>query len=74
MSALAVSAIKRYSHIRCPWDLQAFGGAAAYVSNWAWGMRDSGSRGGFFAFRQTLPATAWLCWTVAGGMERRSAG
>ncbi|MBC7444546.1 MAG: phosphatase PAP2 family protein [Polaromonas sp.] len=114
---LVVSAIKRYSHTSCPWDLQAFGGAAAYVSHWAWGLRDGGGGGcfpaghasagfafvgGFFAFRRALPApawrwlagsllaglvlglaqqvrgahymshtlwTAWLCWTVAGGVD-----
>ncbi|MDB5928592.1 MAG: (acid phosphatase) superfamily protein-like protein [Polaromonas sp.] len=70
---LAISAIKLHSHTSCPWDLQAFGGAATYVSHWAWGLRDGGSGGcfpaghasagfsfigGFFAFRHALPQTA----------------
>ena len=114
---LAVSTIKLYSHTSCPWDLQAFGGVASYVSHWAWGVRDGGTGGcfpaghasagfafigGFFAFRHVLPATArrwcagamvagfifglaqqirgahymshtlwtaWLCWTVAAGVD-----
>jgi membrane-associated PAP2 superfamily phosphatase len=97
--------------------LQEFGGAASYVSHWAWGVRDGGTGGcfpaghasagfafvgGFFAFRQALPKTArrwlagamaaglvfglaqqvrgahcmshtfwtaWLCWTVAAGID-----
>ena len=78
---LAVSTIKLYSDTSCPWDLQAFGGVATYVSHWAWGVRDGGTggcfpaghasagfafMGGFFAFRQVLPATA-RCW-LAGAM------
>jgi membrane-associated PAP2 superfamily phosphatase len=70
---LTVSAIKLHSHTSCPWDLQDFGGVAAHVSHWAWGVRDGGSGGcfpaghasagfafigGFFAFRQVLPQTA----------------
>lgn len=114
---LTVSTIKLHSHTSCPWDLQAFGGVATYVSHWAWGVRDGGTGGcfpaghasagfafigGFFAFRQVLPKTAlrwlagamavgfvfglaqqvrgahymshtfwtaWLCWTVAGGID-----
>lgn len=70
---LVVSTIKLHSHTSCPWDLQQFGGAASYVSHWAWGVRDGGTGGcfpaghasagfafigGFFAFRHVLPATA----------------
>lgn len=70
---LVVSTIKLYSQTSCPWDLQAFGGVATYVSHWAWGLRDGGTGGcfpaghasagfaflgGFFAFRHVLPATA----------------
>jgi len=114
---LAISTIKLYSHTSCPWDLQEFGGVATYVSHWSWGLRDGGTGGcfpaghasagfafigGFFAFRQVLPATArrwlvgamavglvfglaqqirgahymshtlwtaWLCWTVAAGVD-----
>ena len=70
---LTVSTIKLYSQTSCPWDLQAFGGVATYVSHWAWGIRDGGTGGcfpaghasagfaflgGFFAFRHVLPGTA----------------
>ena len=78
---LLVSSIKLLSHTSCPWDLQQFGGMARYVSHWAWGARDGGHGGcfpaghasagfafigGFFAFRQVLPKTAWR-W-FAGAM------
>lgn len=78
---LTVSTIKLYSHTSCPWDLQAFGGVATYVSHWALGLRDGGTGGcfpaghasagfsfigGFFAFRHVLPKTAWR-W-FAGAM------
>ena len=78
---LLVSTIRLYSHTSCPRDLQEFGGVATYVPHWAWGLRDGGTEGcfpaghasagfafmgGFFAFRQMLPATAWR-W-LAGAM------
>jgi membrane-associated PAP2 superfamily phosphatase len=82
---LAISTIKLHSHTSCPWDLQQFGGVATYVSHWAWGLRDGGTggcfpaghasagfafMGGFFAFRQVLPATAkrWLAGAMAVGL------
>ena len=43
LSLLAVTAIKRISLTSCPWELQAFGGVASYVSHWAWGVSDGGS-------------------------------
>ena len=43
LSLLAVTAIKRISLTSCPWELQAFGGVASYVSHWSWGVRDGGS-------------------------------
>jgi membrane-associated PAP2 superfamily phosphatase len=73
VSLLVVSTLKLHSLTSCPWELQEFGGTVAYVSHWAWGMRDGGSGGcfpaghasagfafigGFFAFRHTLPRTA----------------
>jgi membrane-associated PAP2 superfamily phosphatase len=39
---LSVTLLKGLSHTSCPWDLQAFGGSAAYVSHWALGQRDGG--------------------------------
>jgi membrane-associated PAP2 superfamily phosphatase len=43
VSLLAVSALKRWSLTSCPWELQAFGGVASYVSHWTWGVSDGGS-------------------------------
>lgn len=74
IALLVVSGIKLHSHTSCPWDLQQFGGVASHVSHWAWGVADGGTGGcfpaghasagfaffgGFFAFRQVLPKTAW---------------
>ncbi|OGA96323.1 MAG: phosphatidic acid phosphatase [Burkholderiales bacterium RIFCSPHIGHO2_12_FULL_61_11] len=73
LALLVISNIKLHSRSSCPWDLQSFGGAASYVSHWAWGIGDGGSGGcfpaghasagfaflgGFFAFRHGLPRTA----------------
>jgi membrane-associated PAP2 superfamily phosphatase len=73
VALLVVSSIKLHSSTSCPWDLQQFGGAASYLSHWAWGVADGGGGGcfpaghasagfafvgGFFAFRHALPATA----------------
>ncbi|MGJ7497707.1 phosphatase PAP2 family protein [Variovorax sp. RT4R15] len=79
-SVLAVSMIKTYSHTSCPWDLQAFGGVARYVSHWQWGVGDGGPGkcfpaghasaafayvGGWFVFRRHAPAIAWRWLAVA---------
>ena len=42
-SLLSVSALKRFSHTSCPWDLAEFGGAARYVSHWSFGVVDGGA-------------------------------
>jgi membrane-associated PAP2 superfamily phosphatase len=42
LSLVVVTAIKRISLTSCPWDLEAFGGAARYVSHWTWGVLDGG--------------------------------
>jgi membrane-associated PAP2 superfamily phosphatase len=42
LSLLVVTAIKRVSMTSCPWELEAFGGVATYVSHWAWGVTDGG--------------------------------
>lgn len=39
---LVVSLVKQASATSCPWDQEAFGGMAHYVSHWAWGLRDGG--------------------------------
>jgi hypothetical protein len=44
LSLVVVTAIKRISLTSCPWELQAFGGAASYVSHWSWGEADGGWR------------------------------
>ena len=79
-SVLAVSLVKNTSHTSCPWDLQAFGGTARYVSHWAWGATDGGPGrcfpaghasaafayvGGWFALRRRAPRAAWLWLAVA---------
>ncbi|MDM0104075.1 phosphatase PAP2 family protein [Variovorax sp. J22R24] len=72
-SVMVVSLVKYTSTTSCPWDLQAFGGVAHYVSHWAWGVRDGGGGncfpaghasagfaylGGYFAFRRSSPGIA----------------
>ena len=72
-SLAAVSLLKQASHTSCPWDQQAFGGIASYVSHWDWGVRDGGPGGcfpaghasaafaclgGYFVFRRRSPAIA----------------
>ena len=66
-SLLAVNLIKINSRTSCPWDLQAFGGEAHYVSHWLFGVGDGGGGrcfpGGhvssaFAFFALCLP---WLC-------------
>lgn len=39
---VVVVALKGISNTSCPWDLEVFGGAARYVSHWAWGQLDGG--------------------------------
>lgn len=43
LSLLAVNLVKHNSLTSCPWDLQAFGGGARYVSHWTLGQADGGS-------------------------------
>lgn len=77
-SVLVVSLIKTHSRTSCPWDLQAFGGIARYVSHWRLGVDDGGPGkcfpaghasaafayvGGWFVWRRRAPAIAWR-WLV----------
>lgn len=39
---LSVTLIKGFSQTSCPWDLQAFGGSAPYVSHWNIWLSDGG--------------------------------
>jgi membrane-associated PAP2 superfamily phosphatase len=41
-AVVLVPGIKRISRTSCPWDLAEFGGPAAHVSHWAWGVLDGG--------------------------------
>ena len=62
---IVVVLMKGLSRTSCPWDLQAFGGTAEWVSHWAWGFKDGGPGHCFpgghastaFAF---LPLAWWL--------------
>lgn len=74
-----VSVLKQHSQTSCPWDLQAFGGTAHWVSHWAWGVGDGGPGhcfpaghassalcfvGGWFVLRQ-VNARAAALWLAA---------
>ena len=76
-SLLVVNLIKINSQTSCPWDLQAFGGEAHYVSHWWLGVGDGG-RGRCFpgghassAFAYIGLCLPWLCAPV--GVERNRA-
>ena len=43
VSLIIMALMKRISVTSCPWDLQAFGGPAHYVSHWSLGTIDGGS-------------------------------
>ena len=80
-SAMAlVTLFKRLSYTSCPWDLAEFGGVAAYVSHWQWGLRDGGAGhcfpaghaavgfaylAGWQVLRRKLPAGQAMHWLVA---------
>lgn len=83
LAAFAVSALKGFSVTSCPWDLQAFGGVARYVSHWS-GLVDGGAGhcfpaghaaagfayvSGYFAFRRhdAVLARRWLLAALAAG-------
>lgn len=56
--------IKRSSSTSCPWELAEFGGAARYVSHWAWGLRDGGSGHCFPAGHATAAFAYLAAWPV----------
>ncbi len=79
LSLLAVTLAKHTSLTSCPWDLQAFGGTARWVSHWAWGVGDGGpgrcfpgghASSGFAFITLSLP---WLD-APAGATRRRAVG
>ncbi|WP_225781750.1 phosphatase PAP2 family protein [Xenophilus sp. Marseille-Q4582] len=74
LAVAAVTLLKQHSQTSCPWDLQAFGGSAAWVSHWQWGVGDGGPGhcfpaghastafcflGGWFVLRDAAPRAAW---------------
>jgi membrane-associated PAP2 superfamily phosphatase len=63
LSLVVVTAIKRISLTSCPWDLQAFGGVARYVSHWSWGQADGGS-GACFPGGHASSAFAFLALSL----------
>lgn len=82
LSLLLIVSIKRFSLTSCPWDLAEFGGTAAYVSHWQWGLADGGGGHcfpgghastvfGFLALplwwgRRAPRVAAFLCWVILG--------
>ena len=42
VTILAIWLLKNRSLTSCPWELTEFGGIAAYVSHWSWGVTDGG--------------------------------
>ena len=58
-SVLIVWLLKSRSETSCPWDLKEFGGVAAYVSHWSWGVLDGG-RGECFPGGHASAAFAFL--------------
>lgn len=78
-SLLVVNLVKSTSLTSCPWDLQAFGGTARWISHLAWGVADGGpgrcfpgghASSGFAFFALCLP---WLD-SPAGTNRRRVVG
>jgi membrane-associated PAP2 superfamily phosphatase len=77
LSLIAVSSLKRISLTSCPWDLQAFGGAAQYVSHWQWGLSDGGD-GHCFPGGHASSALAFLAlclpWLASAQDAQRQTG
>ena len=65
LSLLLINLVKRSSLTSCPWELQAFGGTASYVSHWAWGVADGGS-GFCFPGGHASSALAFLALSLPG--------
>lgn len=59
LAVICVSLIKQSSQTSCPWELQAFGGGASYVSHWAAGVADGGG-GRCFPAGHASAAFAWM--------------
>lgn len=78
VALLMVTALKRTSQTSCPWDLQAFGGVANYVSHWQWGVADGGG-GHCFPGGHASSALAFVAVVLPGlalagdSLQRRDA-
>jgi len=76
---VAVNLVKNRSATSCPWDWQTFGGPAALVSHWRWGIADGGPGrcfpGGHASSALAFVALAlpWL-WPPAGAHRRAAVG
>ncbi|MDN4588249.1 PAP2 family protein [Xenophilus aerolatus] len=79
LSVGAITLLKHANHTSCPWDVQAFGGVATYVSHWDWSARDGGPGGcfpaghasaafaflgGWFVLRRRAPRAAAVWLTI----------
>jgi membrane-associated PAP2 superfamily phosphatase len=77
LSLLAISTLKHFSLTSCPWDLQAFGGKASYVSHWTWGTRDGGA-GHCFPAGHASSALAFIAlalpWLFSGNARLHRRG
>lgn len=80
LALLAVNLVKNASLTSCPWDLQAYGGPARWVSHWAWGVADGGpgrcfpgghASSGFAFIGLCLP---WLDAPPGGAERPRATG
>lgn len=73
VSAATVAVLKQFSHSSCPWEWEAFGGNAHYVSHWNLWVRDGGT-GRCFPGGHASSALAFLAlalpWLHAPGHER----
>jgi membrane-associated PAP2 superfamily phosphatase len=77
LALITISTLKRFSLTSCPWDLQAFGGPAIYVSHWHWGVLDGGG-GNCFPGGHVSSALAFmglaLPWLGSGLTAQRRLG
>jgi len=62
VALVTVSVLKHHSLTSCPWELQAFGGAASYVSHWQWVVTDGG---GGRCFPGGHASSAFAYWALA---------
>lgn len=77
LGLITISTLKSFSLTSCPWDLQAFGGQAIYISHWQWGLQDGGS-GRCFPGGHASSALAFLAlalpWLGADRASLRATG